>query len=84
MNDVLVCAFSAHVNRKAYACGLEDTEKVELVFMFVSSVQMEHELEVMHVKQKDSATVTIEPLLVVELGVVRIVDEDRCLELKKE
>ena len=57
---------------------------MEFVFMFVSSVQMEHELEVMHVKQKDPAMVTIEPLLVVELGIVRIVDEDRCLELKKE
>ena len=53
--------------------------------MFVSSVRMEHELEVMHVKQKDSVIGHyIEPLLVVELGIVRIVDEDRCLELKTE
>ena len=35
--------------------------------MFVSSVQMEHELEVMHVKQKDSFMILIDPLLVVEL-----------------
>ncbi len=45
-------------------------------FMFVSGVQMELVLEVMHVTQEDPTMIRRAPRLVVELGMVRTVDED--------
>ena len=53
--------------------------------MFVSGVQMELVLEVMHVTQEDPTLIWRTPRLVVEVGILRTVDEKIDVrKLKKE